>query len=76
MTQTKLSKETFHIEGLYTSGHARRCEAMVRNSAGGLESVHANEFKDTLEILFDPKRVSVHTLKDIIDETGYIIIND
>jgi copper chaperone CopZ len=74
MSQKKLSKVTFHIDGLFTDGHARRCEAMVRNSAGGIESVRADEVAGTVTVLFDMKHQTPHTIRDIVDETGYTVV--
>jgi len=74
MAQKKLSKATFHVDGLFTDGHARRCEAMIRNAAGGIESVKANEMMGTVTIVFDIHRQTPHTIRDIVDETGYAVM--
>ena len=75
MSQKKLSKVSFHVDGLFTPGHARRCEAMVRNAAGGIESVKANDVTGEVTVLFDVKHQTPHTIRDIVDETGYAIID-
>jgi copper chaperone CopZ len=74
MSQKKLSKVSFHIDGLFTDGHARRCEAMIRNAAGGIENVRANEVAGTVTILYDTKHQTPHTIRDIVDETGYAVV--
>lgn len=74
MSQQKLSKVTFNVERLFTSGHARRCEAMIRNAAGGIEEVKANEVMGTVTITYDVKHLNPHTLRDIIDETEYSVL--
>ncbi len=74
MTQMKLSKVTFRVDGLYTAGHARRCEAMVRNAGGGIDSVRANEISGIVEIVFDVRMQNPHSLRDIVDDTGYTVI--
>jgi copper chaperone CopZ len=71
MSQKKLSKISFKVDGLFTPGHARRCEAMVRNSAGGIENVKANEVTGEVTVLYDNKMQNPHTIRDIVDETGY-----
>ena len=76
MSQKKLSKISFHIDGLFTDGHARRCEAMIRNAAGGIEHVKANEISGTVEVLFDTHMQTPHTIRDIVDETGYVVMGD
>ncbi|MBN2517507.1 MAG: heavy-metal-associated domain-containing protein [Candidatus Altiarchaeota archaeon] len=76
MSQKKLSKITFKVDGLYTSGHARRCEAMIRNAAGGIEGVQANEIAGIVTIVFDVKMQTPHTIRDVVDETGYTVITD
>jgi len=74
MSQQKLSKAVFHVDGLFTDGHARRCEAMVRNSAGGIENVRADEIAGTVTILFDARMQTLHSIRDIVDETGYAVL--
>jgi len=74
MSQVKLSKLTFKVDGLYTDGHARRCEAMIRNSAGGIEDVRANYTNGAVTITFDARRQTPHTIRDILDDTGYVVI--
>jgi copper chaperone CopZ len=75
MSQSKLQKVVFKVDGLFTSGHARRCEAMIRNSAGGIVSVKANEIMGTVEIVFDTHILNQHSIRDIVDDTGYTVIN-
>jgi len=75
MSQKKLSKITLKVEGLYTDGHARRCEAMIRNAGGGIESVKANEIAGTVTIVFDLRMQSPHSIRDIVDETGYSVLD-
>jgi copper chaperone CopZ len=74
MSQQKLSKVSFKVDRLFTSGHARRCEAMVRNSGGGIENVKADEIAGTVTVLFDTKMQTPHTIRDIIDDTGYSVL--
>lgn len=76
MSQQKLSTVTFHVDGLFTDGHARRCEAMIRNSAGGIESVKANEISGIVTIVFDQRMQNAHTIRDIVDDTGYVVMSD
>jgi copper chaperone CopZ len=76
MSQKKLSKVTFHVDGLYTDGHARRCEAMIRDSAGGIESVKANYVAGTVVVIFDVRHQNLHTIRGLVDETGYTILGD
>jgi len=75
MSQKKLSKATFKVDGIYSPGHARRCEAMVRNAAGGIESVMVDDMTGTVTVVFDAKHQTQHSVRDIIDETGYTIID-
>ena len=74
MSQQKLSKVTFHVDGIFTEGHARRCEAMIRNSGGGIENVKVNEISGVVEILYDTHQQTPHTIRDIVDETGYSVL--
>lgn len=76
MTQKKLSKVTFKVDGLFSPGHARRCEAMIRNAAGGIESVKADDMIGNVTVVFDMKHQTPHTIRDIIDETGYTVVAD
>lgn len=76
MSQKKLSKVVFKVEGLFTPGHARRCEAMTRNAGGGIESVKADENAGTVIVVFDVKHQTPHTIRDIIDDTGYTVTGD
>jgi hypothetical protein len=76
MSQEKLSKITFNVERLFTPGHARRCEAMIRNAAGGIEDVRANDVMGMVTITYDVKHLNPHTLRDIVDESGYSVIGD
>ncbi len=75
MSQEKLSRVVLKVDGLYTPGHARRCEAMIRNSAGGIVSVKANEILGNVEIVFDTHVLNPHSIRDIVDDTGYAVIN-
>ena len=74
MSQQKLSKVTFQVDRLFTDGHARRCEAMIRNSGGGIESVKADEIAGTVTILFDTHMQTPHSIRDIVDDTGYAVL--
>jgi len=74
MTQKKISKAVFNVDGLFTAGHARRCEAMIRNSAGGIESVKADEVMGTVTIIYDAKMQTPHSIRDIVDDTGYTVL--
>lgn len=73
MSQRKLSTVNFKVDGLFTDGHARRCEAMIRNAAGGIENVRANEMNESVTIVFDSRMQTPHTIRDIVDETGYAV---
>ncbi len=73
MSQKKLSKVEFKVNGLFTEGHARRCEAMIRNSAGGIENAKANSVTERVEVVFDARKQTPHSIRDIIDETGYTV---
>jgi copper chaperone CopZ len=66
---------TFKVDGLFTPGHARRCEAMIRNSAGGVESVKADDMTGIVTIVIDVNILKPHSVKDIIDDTGYAVIS-
>lgn len=76
MSQKKLSKATFKVDGIFSPGHARRCEAMVRNAAGGIESVKVDEIAGTVTVVFDAKHQTQRSVREIIDETGYTVISD
>lgn len=71
MTQKKLSKVSFEVDGLFTPGHARRCETMIRNSAGGIEYVKADEMSGTVTISYDAKMHTPRQIREIVDDTGY-----
>lgn len=74
MSQRKLSKVSFKVDGLFTDGHARRCEAMIRNAAGGIERVCANEISGVVDVVFDVRMQNPHSIRDIVDETGYTVL--
>jgi|GEM_PF-1360153 len=76
MSQKKLSTVKFKVDGLFSPGHARRCEAMIRNSAGGIESVKADDMMGIVTITFDTHVLHPHALRDIVDDTGYTVIPD
>ncbi len=76
MSQKRLSKMTLRVDGLFTEGHARRCETMIRNSAGGIEDVKANYVSGVVTILFDTRRQTPRTIREIVDETGYTTIDE
>lgn len=73
MGQKKLNRLTLKVDGLFTDGHARRCEAMIRNAAGGIESVRANEVAGTVTAVFDTRMQTPRSIRDIVDETGYSV---
>jgi copper chaperone CopZ len=47
---------------------------MIRNSAGGIESVKADDMMGTVTIVFDEHILKSHSLRDIIDDTGYTVL--
>jgi len=76
MSQEKLSSVKFKVDGLFSPGHARRCEAMIRNAGGGIESVKADDMMGIVTILYDVRQQTPHTIREIVDETGYTVSTD
>ncbi len=68
-------KKTFKIKGMNCNSCAERIENALKNKAG-IENVSVSFSNEKAEIYFDSEKISEKEIKEIIEETGYDIIDD
>ncbi|RDV13765.1 Cu(2+)-exporting ATPase [Pontibacter diazotrophicus] len=72
-TESKLTKTTFPVEGMSCASCAGSIESMLR-SQEGVQEANVNFAGKTLQVAYEPEKVSPEQLRETVQEIGFDIL--